>query len=94
MLQDLLPVMRPVALHQYVRPPPWPSLADPDGEPIWATAVLGQAQYVVSDNTTDFPPFVDLRSHSAARSVHLYNDIEYLTAIEFIEDVLRGAGDV
>jgi hypothetical protein len=35
-----------------------------------------------------------LRGHSEARSVHLYNDIEYLTAIEFIEGVLRGAGDV
>jgi PIN domain len=58
MLQHLLPVMHPVALQRYEGPPPWPSLADPDDEPIWATAVVGEARFVVSDNTTDFPPFV------------------------------------
>ena len=89
MLQYLLPVMRPVALRQYAGPSPWPSLADPDDEPIWATAVTGEAQFVVSDNTTDFPPLIEVGKPSDTRSAHVYNEIEYLTAIEFIEGVLE-----
>lgn len=89
MLEHLLPVIRPVVLHQYAGPPPWPSLADPDDEPIWATAVLGQARYVVSDNTTDFPPLVEVSIDSNPRNGHVYDGIEYLTAIEFVEDVLQ-----
>ena len=38
------------------------------------------AQYVVSHNLDDFPPVV--QGH------HIYGGVEYLTAIEFIEDVL------
>lgn len=88
MLQSLLPVMRPVALYQYAGPSPWPSLADPNDEPIWATAVLGEAQYVVSDNTSDFPPLIDVERPSGARGAHFYKGIEYVTAIEFVEGVL------
>ena len=80
MLRYLIPVMRPVALREALRHPPWPELTDPDDEPVWATAVLASAQYVVSDNTSDFPPNVGGR--------HVYAGVEYLTAIEFIEDVL------
>lgn len=89
MLQYLLPVMRPVALRQYEGPPPWSSLADPDDEPIWATAVVSEAQFVVSDNTTDFPPLIEVGKPSETRTAHVYNEIEYLTAIEFIEGVLE-----
>ena len=49
--------------------------------PIWQTAVVAGAHYVVSQNTHDFPPPVLGR--------HVYGGVEYLTAIEFIEDVLR-----
>ena len=60
MLRYLLPVMRPVAPRSFEGPPPWPGLADPDDEPIWATATVGKAALVVSDNTTDFPPLVQV----------------------------------
>ena len=86
-LEYLLAVMRPVALRQYTGPPPWLSLRDSDDEPIWATAVLGHAQYVVSHNTADFPPLVPIGDR-AGRHGHIHNGIEYLTAVEFIQDVL------
>lgn len=31
-------------------------LKDPDDEPLLATALVGRAQYIVSHNTSDFPP--------------------------------------
>jgi hypothetical protein len=80
MLRHLLPVMRLVTLRGYAGPPPWPTLPDPDDAPIWETAVVGGAQYVVSHNTRHFPPLVQGR--------HAYGGVEYLTAIEFVEDVL------
>ena len=42
--------------------------------------MLAGAQYVVSHNLADFPPLVHGR--------HVYRGIEYLTAIEFVADVL------
>jgi hypothetical protein len=60
---------------------PWPGLADLGDAPIWATAVAAGARNVVSQNTADFPPLVDGR--------HVYQGIEYLTAIGFVEDMLR-----
>ncbi len=80
MLRYLLPVMTLVSLRGYAGPSPWPELRDEEDVPIWQTAVVAGAQYVVSDNTTDFPPLVQGR--------HVYSGIEYLTAIEFVEDVL------
>jgi len=80
MLRYLLVVMRLVSLREYVGTGPWPELADVDDRPIWQTAVVAGAQYVVSQNVRHFPPLVQGR--------HLYRDIEYLTAVEFIEDVL------
>jgi hypothetical protein len=80
MLRYLLPVMRLVTLRGYAGPGPWPELQDRDDEPVWETAVVAGAQYVISHNTRDFPPLVEGR--------HLYRGVEYLTAIEFIEDVL------
>lgn len=61
-------------------PVPWPELTDVDDEPIWQTAVVAGAQYVVSQNIRHFPPLVHGR--------HVYRGIEYLTAVEFIEDIL------
>lgn len=67
-------------------------LRDPDDAEIWATAVLGQARYVISHNTNDFPPLVqatvlrDGQRYSEHR--HAHDGVEFLTAIEFIEDVL------
>ena len=81
MMRYLLPVMRLVSLRGYAGPGPWPELRDPDDAPIWETAVVAGAQYVVSHNTTDFPPLVQGR--------HAHGGIEYLTATEFVEDVLK-----
>ena len=80
MLRYLLRVMTLVSLRGYAGPAPWPELRDEEDVPIWQTAVVARAQYVVSHNATDFPPLVQGR--------HMYGGIEYLTAIEFVEDVL------
>ena len=80
MLRRLLAVMRLVSIRDFVGPAPWPELNDTDDEPIWATAVVAGAQYVVSHNVEDFPPLAEGR--------HVHGDTEYLTAIEFVEDVL------
>ncbi len=92
MLRHLIEVMTLVSLHGQATPASAPPLTDPDDMPIWATAVLANAQYVVSDNTRDFPPLIEERAIVAGRACllarHRYRDIEYLTAIEFIEDVL------
>jgi predicted nucleic acid-binding protein len=80
MLRRLLSVMNLVSIREFIGRDPWPGLRDENDAPIWATAVAAGAQYVVSHNTHDFPPLL------AGRRV--YADIEYLTTIEFIEDVL------
>jgi hypothetical protein len=80
MLRYLLPVMHFVSLRGYAGPAPWPALPDPDDVPIWETAVVAGAQFVVSLNTRHFPPLTQGR--------HAYGGVEYLTAIEFVEDVL------
>ena len=80
MLRQLLQVMMLVSLRDYVGSAPWPGLQDEEDTPIWQTAVIARAQYVVSHNLADFPPLVQGR--------HIYAGIEYLTAIEFVQDVL------
>jgi hypothetical protein len=80
MLRRLLAVMRLVSIRDFVGPAPWPGLKDADDEPIWATAAVAGAQYVVSHNVEDFPPLMQGR--------HVYGSVEYLTAIEFVEDGL------
>jgi hypothetical protein len=80
MLRLLLRVMRMASLYGFAGAPAWPTLRDLDDLAIWHTALVAGAQYVVSHNLSDFPPLVDGR--------HVFQGIEYLTAIEFIEDVL------
>jgi len=80
MLRQLIPVMTLASLHHATATAPWPELRDDADAPIWQTAVVAGARYVVSQNVADFPPLVGGR--------HLYDGIEYLTAIEFIEGVL------
>jgi hypothetical protein len=48
MLRRLIPLMRLASLRGYAGPSPWPELRDPDDAPIWETAVVAGAQYVVS----------------------------------------------
>lgn len=80
MMRRLLPVMRLFTLRGYTGPAPWPGLTDVNDYPIWQTAIVAGAQYVLSQNTRHFPPLVDGR--------HVYEGIEYVTVLEFIEDVL------
>ncbi|MBA2450225.1 MAG: PIN domain-containing protein, partial [Chloroflexi bacterium] len=80
MLRYLVPAMTLVSIRDFTGPAPWPELKDPDDAPIWESAIIAGAQYVVSHNTGDFPPLVEGR--------HLYRGVEYLTTIEFVEDVL------
>jgi len=58
-------------------PPAWDTLTDPGDYPIWATAVVGNAWYVVSNNTHDYPP----RDATGRRA---YQGIEYITGTAFI----------
>lgn len=77
MMDWLLPAFEVVTpLPPY--PAPWPELTDRWDEPILATAILGQAQYVVSENTRHFPP-----PDAAGR--HVYEGIEYIRASPFLE---------
>jgi hypothetical protein len=45
--------------------------------PIWATAVEGGAQYVVSNNRRDYPP----RQEDGR---HIYQGVEYLSGTDFL----------
>jgi hypothetical protein len=71
--------------------PPSP-LRDPRDEHLWNAAVNAGAGYVVSHNTRHFPPAVHVTVPAAGGPVqarrHLYHDVEFLTAIEFVEGVL------
>ena len=69
------------------RPPystPWETLDDHWDIPIWAAAVEADAQYVISENTYDFPP-------SGPDGRHVFQDIEYLTGNQFMNRLL---GDI
>lgn len=80
MLRYLVPVMRLVSLRDYAGPGAWPELADAEDVPLWQTAIISGAAHVISHNVVDFPPLVQGR--------HIYAGVEYLTVVEFVEDVL------
>lgn len=58
-------------------PPAWASLRDQWDHPIWAAAKMGDAHYVVSENTRDFPPL-------GADGRHVYEGIEYVRGRAFL----------
>ncbi len=64
-------------------PAVWPALQDAGDHPVWAAAVLAEVDYVVSDNTRDFPP-------RDAIGVTQYGGIAYLTASAFIQGLEDG----
>lgn len=47
------------------------------GPAISTRAVVGQAQYVVSDNTRDFPP-------AQPDGRHVHDNVEYISSTDFI----------
>jgi hypothetical protein len=66
-------------------PVAWEQLQDIGDWPVWAAAKEGNAQYVISENTHDFPP-------RQPDGRHVYDDVEYLTGREFLESIL-GTGE-
>jgi hypothetical protein len=77
MMTILLPVFTLVnPLPPY--PLPWAALRDQWDIPIWAAAVAGQAQYVVSENRHDYPPV-------EADGRYRYQGIEYLSGADFLD---------
>ena len=76
MMQWLLPSFEVVTpLPPY--PPTWESLGDAWDHPIWAAAKLSGAQYVISENTRDYPP-------RDAEARHRFDGVEYLSGDAFL----------
>ncbi len=67
-------------------PSPWAGLADVWDHPIWAAAKVGQAHYVISENTRHYPP-------RQADGRHVYEGVEYLTGRAFLGLLTTGPGD-
>jgi hypothetical protein len=68
--------------------PPCP-LRDPRDEHLWNAALHANAAYIVSHNTRDFPAPIGVGSAPGVPLRHFAHGVEFLTAIEFVEDVLR-----
>lgn len=64
-----------------------PLLRDPDDVPFLATAIVGNAQYFVSDNTADFPP---PHLNPFPHPLHPFRRVRYITGPAFIDEILRG----
>jgi predicted nucleic acid-binding protein len=92
MLLHMLPLMRLVSVANLPPAARHSPLSDPNDALVWATAVVAGAGYIVSHNTRHFPPLVEEPLIAQGRRYrlrrHLHEGIEFLTAIEFIEDVL------
>lgn len=48
MLRRPISVMSLISIREFHGEPPWPTIRDPDDIPIWETAVVAGARYVVS----------------------------------------------
>ncbi len=59
-------------------PIPWPELTDASDIPIYGTAIVAGAQYVVTDNLRHSPP------RDPATKRRIWNGIEYITYNNFI----------
>ncbi len=67
-------------------PEAWDHLADLDDHPVWAAAVECEAQYVVSDNTSDYPS-----RQPDGRYAH--QGIEYISGRDFLTMLLSDLPD-
>jgi PIN domain len=81
MMKHLLPVFELVDPRPPY-PPAWPTLADEWDIPIWAAAKIGNAQYVISENTRDYPP-------RQPDSRYLCEEIEYVGGYAFLDMLER-----
>jgi hypothetical protein len=92
-LRYLIKVIRLESLYGAAIPGIPPPSIEPNDLPVWITAVLADARYIVSDNTRDFPPLIEERAIVDGRarllSRHRLGGIEWITAIEFIQDILE-----
>lgn len=92
MLHQLLAVMEAVSIARGLGSSPPSPLHDHNDEAVWFTAVVANAHYVISHNTRHFPPLVReevlLNNQPFTIQRHIHQGIEFLTAIEFIEEVL------
>ncbi|HEY8602305.1 MAG TPA: PIN domain-containing protein [Thermomicrobiales bacterium] len=72
------------------RPPGTPAspLPDPDDAHLWNAALNAGAAYIVSNNTRHFPPPIPQMADGERVLRHHVHGIEFVTAIEFIEDIL------
>lgn len=64
-------------------PPAWEDLTDVGDHPVWAAALIGRAQYVISENTHDYPP-------RQPDGRHAHEGIEYLRGRDFLRLLLSG----
>jgi hypothetical protein len=58
-------------------PPAVPTLRDEDDHPIWATAKVSGAEFVISENSRHYPP-------ALADGRHVREGIEYLSGRSFL----------
>ncbi len=78
-LEATLHIVRPIIPY----PLGWPTLGDSDDRPIWAAAKAIPADYVVSDNRSDFPL-------SNAQGAAEYQGTIYITSRDFIAGIENG----
>lgn len=67
---------------------PTSPLPDSDDAHLWNAALNAGAAYIVSNNTHHFPPPIPQREEGKHVLRHHVHGVEFVTAIEFIEDIL------
>lgn len=58
----------------------WPIMTDQDDLPIWSTARFVEADFIVSENTADFPP-------KNSGGMHIWEGVEYIKVPDFLSRI-------